>query len=294
MQQKIKLKNMKTIIYSLSVIFHLLWCHNGNCQKPKTGTDINVTYISNCGFLIQIKDKKLLFDIESPDKAFDKQTVLKVYELLYENKAPFNDINAVFISHSHSDHFGAEELSKYMAENSKVKLYTVQNVNEEMVKTGHFKSIENRIYVVDPYETGIVTQNIDNINVDFLGLYHAGAPNYISKDFSFVISYGGVNIFYMSDIDPSYADNLKVVKKWSDKCIKIDLFFTPDVNLFPNQWSPFGYEVIRDIIKPKKIIATHLDPKAIDESEKKIKDFFSDVIIFKKSLETFCIPSFIE
>jgi len=249
---------------------------------------LEITFISNCGFLIKAGDKKILLDLEDPEKSFYKTELLEAYNLMYNNKAPFDDVNLLLISHPHADHLGAKEVTKYLSENSKVKMYSTVDVLDEIKKKdlNLFNQIKNNIETVNPFDGKIIEKEIDGIKIEFLGTYHAGAPNYVLKDLCFIIHFGETKIFYMSDIDPGYENNLEAIRQWSSKKEKIDLLFAPDVVLYLNEWSSQkGIDAIKNFIKPKKIIATHLNPKAIEESKLKVRENFLDVNFFDKSME---------
>jgi L-ascorbate metabolism protein UlaG (beta-lactamase superfamily) len=255
--------------------------------KNDTNKQIEVTFISNCGFLVKVGDKKILFDLESPESAFDKSAVLSVHDLMYSNKPPFNNITAILISHSHADHVGAKELVKYLNKNRNVKLYSTADTKSEFKKSDslYFDQIEKNIIVIDPYKTGILEKTIEGIKIEFLGLYHAGAPNYIFNNLSFVLEFVNASVFYMSDIDPGYEKNIEIIKKWADKKERIDLLFSPDVNLYKNRWSEKGFVIVKEYIKPKNIIAMHINPKEYDEAEKKVKENFPYALVFRRCME---------
>lgn len=252
-----------------------------------TNGPIEVTFISNCGFLINIQGKKILVDIEEPGKAFDKASVSTVYEKLFSNTAPFNDIDAVLISHPHSDHVGMNELLAYLQQNPTVQLFAAENTVADLQKTNPslFTEVNSSIIMIDPFTTNFVEKTINGISITFIGCWHAGAPAYVLKDLCFVIETGGIRIFYMSDIDPTYEKNLAVLSEWKMKKKPVDLLFTPDINLYDNDWVKKGNEVINSAIVPKTVIAMHIDPNAMDEAEKKIKVNYPDGIVFRTCME---------
>ncbi len=274
--------------FALAVINSLtnssIWAESYSHSNGKTKVDI--TFISNCSFLVVVGEKKILFDLEDPSKSFFKNELANAYELMYANKTPFHNINYLLISHEHADHFGVKEVSKLLISNPSINLFTTSVVIDELKK--HDKSLidnQKNAVAVNPFDGGSSVIEKDGIKIEFLGTYHAGAPNYVVPDLCFAITVDDARIFYMSDIDPGYEKNYEAIKKWSAKKEKIDLLFAPDVVLYLNEWSSQkGIDAIKNFINPTKIIATHLNPNKVDESASKVKPNFKNVLFLNKSM----------
>jgi hypothetical protein len=55
----------------------------------------------------------------------------------------------------------------------------------------------------------------------------------------------------------------------------------PEAAMYVTEWSSQpGIDAIKNFIKPQQISATHFKPDSIEKSEMKIKENFSEVIIF--------------
>lgn len=283
---------MKTLILfcaSLLIVGCFAQAAGSPLVPPDRGSAkaINVTFISNCGFLVQVGEKKILFDLEEPQQ----EEMRRVYDLLAANKEPFNDITAVFISHHHDDHIGEKGFAAYLEKNNNIKLYSTIDTRDELKKVNpsSFRRIERNVVVIDPYapgDSGIVEKTIGDMNVEFLGLYHGGEPKYTVKVLAFVLHIEGVCLFYLSDIEPSDDKNLEVIKKWAAKNEKVDLLFSHWGSLFKNQFSPRGVNVVKAYIKPGRVIPMHIFPGVINEVETKVKENFPAFFIFKKCLES--------
>ena len=266
---------------------------NAISGQPKTANkkEVKITFITNCGFLVQVGDKKVIFDIESPKTAFDKASLLKAYDLMYKNKSPFNDVDLILISHPHDDHLGKKEMIKYLKTNRKVKLLSTIDTGDELKKadSASFKEIAANIITVDPFNGKTLDNDITGIKIESTGMHHFGAPDYQLKDLGFVVTINGINIFFLSDVDLSYEKNLTALKEWSKRNEKIDILFSCDVNLYINDYSKNGPQVIKEYINPKNVIAMHFDPKKAGETGKNVKAFFTSTLIFKNSLEKIII-----
>lgn len=70
-----------------------------------------LTYISNAGVMLSLNGKKILIDpLTMPDNQIYVDTEPGIRRALFENAAPYNDIDLVLVSHHHRDHFHAESI----------------------------------------------------------------------------------------------------------------------------------------------------------------------------------------
>lgn len=283
---------MKTPIFLCALLLSV-GCFAQAAESPLVPPDrgsaksIKVTFISNCGFLVQAGEKKILFDLEEPQR----EEIRQVYDLLAANKEPFNNITAVFISHRHDDHIGKMGFMAYLKKNKNIKLYSTGDTRDDLKNAdpSSFKQIERNVVAIDPYApqyAGIVEKTIAGMKVEFLGLFHGGEPKYTVKVLAFVLHIEGACLFYLSDIEPSDAKNLAVIKKWAAKNEKVDLLFSHWGSLFKNQFSPRGVAVVKEYIKPGRVIPMHIFPEVINEVETKVKESFPAFFIFKKCMES--------
>jgi len=244
---------------------------------------VEVTYLGNCGFLVRVGDKKILFDVEGVEASVDGKAARTTFDALKAGRSPFDGLRTVLISHAHADHIGFVDFAGILAERSVLKLYSTDDTRNEMKKIDPdgFKRYAENVIVLDPFQAGILKTTIDGIEAEILGFSHAGAPQYVFKDLSFALVVDGVRILYLSDIDPGYEKNLAVLRQWAGRGRAIDLLFAPAAMIYPSQWVPRGFETIMELIKPGRVIAMHLNPKAMDDEEKKVKAHFPEAVFFR-------------
>lgn len=270
------------IKFIVLLLFCLLIQHKITGQENlKHNNKIETTFLSNCGFLLEIEGKKILLDPEDPEKSFYKDHLNQIYKKMLNNEPPYNNIDVLLISHQHPDHFAVNFVTRLLEKSPSLSLYTTSDVKNEIKKNfpAAFEKISNEIVAVDAFDGRECIIDYKGLKIEFLGTYHAGAPNYICRDLCFVITVEGRTIFYMSDIDPGYKTNYELITKWSKKGLKTDILFAPDVVMYENAWSSRqGIDAIKEFIRPGKIIATHLDPNKIKESKEKVKQNFKDVV----------------
>lgn len=264
-----------------------------NSFPQSKNRNIEITFLSNCGFLIESEGKKLLIDIEDPSKSFYKSSLNSVYQSMMRGKIPFNNISTILISHHHSDHFGVKELGQYLKTHPKVNLYTTMETKEEVIKNDSlmFNNISNNIKIMNIFNGKSENDiQLDGFKIKFLGTYHAGAPAFICPDLCFIIETSGKTIFYMSDIDPGYEKNYNIIQKALKSYSKIDLLFAPDAALYLNDWSSKeGINLIKNNINASQIVVMHFNPLQIKKSELKVRTNFSKTVFPKNALEKFIL-----
>lgn len=259
-------------------------------EKPLAKT-VTVAFFGNCGFLVRVGGRKVLFDLEGPEKASDKAAAVEAYRRLAAAAPPFDDLAVVLISHPHPDHVGIREMAECLEKNRKLKLYSTADTWDELKKAGAPPSwLEERVFVVAPGAAHVLNQNTAGMEVEFLGMLHAGAPEYVFQDLSFVINLEGVRLFFLSDVDPGFEKNREILDKWSRRNERVDLLFSPDSNLYDSPWSTDGARTIKRFIRPERVVAMHIDPRAVDEAESKVRVNFPAAIVFRTAGETVELP----
>jgi len=254
----------------------------GGAQAP-----VEITYLSNCGFLVVHGRRKVLFDIEGLKESvrlgFPEAPQREALGLILDSKPPFDGANLVFLSHAHPDHVGYSELTERLGKNAKVRIVTTQTTKDEFrrLEASRFPSIENRIEVIDPPFGGTVEQEIEGMKVQFLALYHAGAPAYIHKILAIILDLDGVKVFFLGDMDLGSEVNLAALREWGKKREKIDILLA----CYDILREPAGIRMIQEDIKPGGIIAMHIPANAIDSTMAQCRVNFPQALAFRKCLE---------
>ena len=98
---------------------------------------IEITYIANCGFLLEMDSKKIIIDglfTEGYNRYTTPDSATQI--LLTSGTTPFDNIDFIFVSHNHGDHFNSNVLIKCMLSNPACKLICPSQVAVELKKTG--------------------------------------------------------------------------------------------------------------------------------------------------------------
>lgn len=211
------------------------------------------------GFILEADNKKILLDAGHG-----------VIRRMVDFGFNFQDIDLVFISHFHTDHFGdAFSLvhSRWVDDNY------AGRVNKPLLFLGpegikERFSLWRRIFWVEPNESypvefkeGISEFKIGNIEIETFPVFHVKW----FKSVGAVIKYGGKKIVYTGDIGSDHD-----FKELAERCKGADLVITEASYEKP---TPNHYSIgqIKDLVRAagiKKVLAVHIRPQQIDTVEK--------------------------
>lgn len=114
------------------VIAGMLWTH-GYAHDPSA----QATYLGNEGVMVVRGDISILFDAFYAD-SYGQYTLVPdaITGSLLAGEAPYDGIDAVFVSHVHGDHFSAAPAIAYLRAQPQVQLYGPEQIREAIVESG--------------------------------------------------------------------------------------------------------------------------------------------------------------
>jgi len=243
---------------------------------------ISLTYIANCGFLIELDDRKIIIDglfklghnrYPTPDTSTQR--------LLVSNQYPFDNINLILVSHTHEDHFDKEMVLTCMLNNPSAKLICPQQVIDSLSENETiYNKIKERIIecTPEPYISQLV--HIGNIEIHACRLPHVGERFKDVQNIAFLICCKGKSIFHTGDTDPFQTDKYTGIKI-SELNVDIGLI-NEDFGKTENAG------LAREFVNAKYNVAMHFpDSVAIGwlASLKGRPDLFPNPFIFTKKME---------
>jgi len=137
-------------------------------------------YIANEGVLVADGDTKIMFDPLFPNTY--GQYLLPPEEMkaaMFTGDAPFDGVDAIFISHYHGDHFSPEEIYQLMKAQPGIQLYApnqaVIAMRSEASDSG--SAVFDRVNSVSlGFEDAPVTFSEDDLLVEAVRIPHSGYP----------------------------------------------------------------------------------------------------------------------
>ncbi|MEQ8204654.1 MAG: MBL fold metallo-hydrolase, partial [Woeseia sp.] len=107
-------------------------------------------YLANEGLMVAHGDTKILFDpLFREDYGQYRLVPTDMRAALFEGSAPWDGIDAVFISHYHDDHFAPDEMVTLMRNQPQIWLFAPRQAVEAMREFDPDKSLSARITTVN-------------------------------------------------------------------------------------------------------------------------------------------------
>ncbi len=246
---------------------------------PPSGR-LEVTYIANSGFLFSAGTTRVLVDAlflngdiwESPSK--------KLQKAMTTGDVPFKNISHMLVSHFHEDHFNPMLVSRFLVNNPKAVLVTnsqtdsvlgrIYKQDPELKRPGQVKIMTAPLFGTETYES-------DGLKVKCLVMRHMGKDDYKVENLGLLIELGGKKILHIGDAG------------WEDA--NFEGFNLQDENIdiaFIHYWFLLdceGRRIIETMIRPKKIVVTHVPYDELRRDYKRIKEYYPDVEVFLNHME---------
>jgi L-ascorbate metabolism protein UlaG (beta-lactamase superfamily) len=277
-----------SMVFSFGISFIPVCISNAQ----NSSNQLQITYIANEGFLLKSEKHKILIDalFDNGYGTFavpDSSTIHRIMN----SEAPFNNIDALFLTHYHKDHCNPVLINRYLTKNKQLPFVTSKPslvfIDGECFG---FVTKQNQLKEMTPALNESVSQNVNGIPVTAYGLKHL---TYIVNgidleqymfNISFLIHLDGIRIFHSGDIMPeALHDYLSKHKQWNDK---IDIAFLYYKMLATDKET---LQFIINTLQPKYIVPMHISIKEATQWAAKAAELhkqFPGIIFLSHPLET--------
>ncbi|MEW6991467.1 MBL fold metallo-hydrolase [Colwelliaceae bacterium 6441] len=274
----------KSMLLSVILCFLPLFGHGHNYAQTPIDTKINtdtqpfstkdhngyVTYLGNEALFIEVDNEKLLFDPFFHDNFGIYQLVpSEIKTNIMQGVAPYNDIDTIFISHAHSDHFAVDELITYLTQFRQTNLVAskqaIDKVKAELARQKNVIKDERLIAVDLAFGAKPWQYTLGKLTIDAVRIPHAGWPSRADvENLVFRVTINNSHtVMHMGDADPDDEHYLPYQQFWQKK--------VTDIN-FPPYWflySAQGQNILDNIIAAKQNMGIHVPmnvPKLLQKS----------------------------
>jgi L-ascorbate metabolism protein UlaG (beta-lactamase superfamily) len=233
----------------------------------------SATYLGNAAILVQGEQTKLLFDpFFHKDFSIYQLVPDDIRQAIFQGTPPYNNINFVFISHAHDDHFSAIDLLNYLNRHTQVQLVAPKQAIDKLMALREFKSYEESLLprlhaVLLGYGDMAWSKTISNTRVSAVRIPHAGWPGRAEvENLVFRVTLNdGITVMHMGDADPDDEHYLPYKLHWQQQVTD---------TAFPPYWFFFsaeGRDILDELINAKQHIGVHVPvevPKRLMASKK--------------------------
>ncbi len=237
------------------VVFLGAACGQGGQPAPMT-----VTYVANAGFLIECGGKKILIDavfsrLEDEWCHIPSDSAIA---LMTGARPPFDDVDIIAVTHAHADHFDPRMVMDHLTHNRRGILVCPAQAAKTLEADPRYPQIKDRIRVVTVPVDSMTELTVAGVKVKAMGTAHIHSADSHRgvEHLEFLFTVGGRVFFHTGD---AAMNDVRRYQAYGFGEKPIDLAFV-------NWWDAgerltFRQTIIHDIIRPDRVIMTHMFPK---------------------------------
>lgn len=233
-------------------------------------------YLGNEGVLVSSGQTKILFDSFYAE-SFAGQYVLVPTELeaaMMAGQAPFDGVDAIFISHIHPDHFNSRKVIAYMRAHPKVRLYAgIDVVGAIRAADASSDPLMERVVPVHvPAGGKPASFSVEGLEIEAFAIPHSGEGP--TLHYAFRVSLDRrATVMHLGDAD---ADERHYVPYQADFDRKrTHIAFAPVWMLTDAS----GRKVLEQRIRAAKLVGIHVEAAARKSPEQARKDSNGDLFL---------------
>jgi L-ascorbate metabolism protein UlaG (beta-lactamase superfamily) len=253
----------------------------GGLNASAQDTHADATYLANEAVMVTSGESKILFDPLFV-QGFNIYPLVpeKMRAKMMAGTAPFDGVDAVFVSHVHGDHFAAKDMVDYLKAHTDIRLFAPQQalamLEEFTPKDG---DVMNRVIPFELEAGGAPARFVfQTLTVEAVRIPHAGnRPNITNLSYRVTLD-DHVTVMHFGDADPNENYFAPYEKYWAAQ--RTD-------HAFPPYWffdSEAGQKILQSRINTKNVTGIHVPIKTPRELLDGSDDYFS------KSGESRIIP----
>ncbi len=261
--------NIRYRLYLVLITGMFLSVVNGETGQHKG----ELHYLGNEGVMFTSGETKVLFDpFFNNDYGQYALVPEEIRHAIFNGKAPYDKISALFISHAHGDHFSSKDVLKFISVHKNVKVFAPQQAIELLLKEPDASQFSDQLKGIK-LNNGKSSKSISlsNIAVDAIRIPHAGWPSRAAvENIVFTVTIDkNVSVVHLGDADAN--------EKHFDDHVELFHDHETDVAL-PPYWffeSKKGNAILENSINAKVNIGIHVPTNVPVSLKDTGKDYFS-------------------
>ena len=223
--------------------------------RPALGAE--VMYLANEGVLVRDGETSIAFDPLFRYRSDYYQMVpLALERAMLLGTAPFEDLDAVFVSHHHGDHFAANLILRLLEARESVQLFAPAQAVMDLARLEPPESVMARVHNVELGE-GEAPWRFERagLAVAAVRIPHAGWPNrrLDIQNLAFRVTLADrTTVLHLGDADPRTLHFSLFETLWEDGATTLAM---------PPYWfflSEEGRLVINGILRPQRAVGVHI------------------------------------
>lgn len=219
----------------------------------------NIRYLANEGVMVTHADTKILID-PLYQNSYDTYQLVPdaIRDAIFAGDAPYDSVDAVFVSHHHGDHFSAEDMLRLLKSQTDTRLYAPAQAVAAIrqVAGAADESIFERVVGLDlDYGDSPVSIDAGALIIDAVHIPHSGWPTSRTdvQNIAFRITLDDTStVLHLGDADSRTAHFDSNEEYWQERAVDLALppywFFSSDA----------GIDILDEQIGVKRAIGIHV------------------------------------
>lgn len=251
----------------------------GAGARPPAGA-VEVQYIANEGVLLTAGEDRVLIDGLHREYRASYPFLPEPHSTALETaQPPFDGIDLVLVSHHHLDHFHAEAVGRYLLNSTQTLLLSSAQVVGDIERTfAGFSRIRSRVTAVTPPVGTRTMTKAGGIELVVLGVGHGTGRNKEVQNLGHIVILNGRTFLHLGD---AATDDRSIFERLRLADARIDVAFLPIWFLTDED----GQAIVRDLIRPARIVAVHMPAAAPERSAAQARRAFPGADFFTTLLE---------
>lgn len=214
------------------------------------GAVTEARYVANSGMLITISGRRFLIDAPIRD-GLPPYAASSAAEraLLEAARPPYQQVDAILVTHWHEDHFSAEAVAAYLT-NSPHTIFISSPEVVDRLRTAAPHLAASRMRAVLPARGQYEQIDVAGVPIYVLRIRHNPSGRFPEQHVGFLIG-RAAPVLHVGDADPA-TDNFTVLKSLPS----IDVAFLP----FWYLTAARNAGIVADAIRPRRSVAMHVPP----------------------------------
>lgn len=225
-------------------------------EAPVTST---AQYVANASVLVTHGDTKVVFDpLFRNDFGQYRLVAPQTERALFEGTAPFDGLDAVFVSHYHEDHFSAADVLRLLEARPALRLFAPAQAVAGMreISADRLAAVASRVHAIAlAYRDAPVTVTQGALVVEAVRIPHSGWPTrqQNTENLAFRVTLdGATTVMHLGDADTSEAHFTRDGAYWGRRRTNV---------AFPPYWffmNDEGRRVLNTRLNAARSIGVHV------------------------------------
>lgn len=239
-------------------------------QRTTAPVTTRAQYVANASVLVTHGDTKVVFDpLYRNDFGQYRLVAPQTERALFEGTAPFDGLDAVFVSHYHEDHFSAVDVLRLLEARPALRLFAPAQAVAGMreISSARLAAVASRVHAIAlAYQQAPVTLEQGALVVEAVRIPHSGWPTRQRdvENIAFRVTLdAATTVVHLGDADTSDAHFARDGAYWQRRRTNV---------AFPPYWFLMGDEgrrVLERRIGAARSIGVHVPANVPGESEKR-------------------------